>query len=40
VEPGFARAVAFNTMLTASVSSLLFNGNPLLRYEDTLCSPT
>ncbi len=33
VEPGFVRAVAFNVMLTASVSSLLFNGNPLLRYD-------
>lgn len=33
VEPGFIRAVAFNVMLTASVSSLLFNGNPLLRYD-------
>jgi putative peptide zinc metalloprotease protein len=33
VEPGFFRAVAFNVMLTASVSSLLFNGNPLLRYD-------
>jgi putative peptide zinc metalloprotease protein len=33
IEPGFARAVAFNVMLTASVSSLLFNGNPLLRYD-------
>jgi putative peptide zinc metalloprotease protein len=33
VEPGFVRALAFNVMLTASVSSLLFNGNPLLRYD-------
>ena len=33
IEPGFARAIAFNVMLTASVSSLLFNGNPLLRYD-------
>ena len=33
VEPGLARAFAFNVMLTASVSSLLFNGNPLLRYD-------
>ena len=33
IEPGFVRAVAFNVMLTASVSSLLFNGNPLLRYD-------
>ena len=33
VEPGLVRALAFNVMLTASVSSLLFNGNPLLRYD-------
>ena len=33
VEPGMVRAVAFNVMLTASISSLLFNGNPLLRYD-------
>jgi len=33
VEPGVLRAVAFNVMLTASISSVLFNGNPLLRYD-------
>ena len=33
VEPGLVRAFAFNVMLTASVSSVLFNGNPLLRYD-------
>ena len=33
VEPGLVRALAFNVMLTASVSSILFNGNPLLRYD-------
>jgi putative peptide zinc metalloprotease protein len=33
VEPGLVRALAFNVMLTASVSSVLFNGNPLLRYD-------
>ncbi len=33
VEPGFVRAIVFNVMLTASVSSVLFNGNPLLRYD-------
>lgn len=32
-EPGPLRAVAFNTMLIAGISSLLFNGNPLLRYD-------
>jgi putative peptide zinc metalloprotease protein len=33
IEPGFARAMLFNVMLIASVSTLLFNGNPLLRYD-------
>jgi putative peptide zinc metalloprotease protein len=33
VEPGLVRAIAFNVMLTAGVSSVLFNGNPLLRYD-------
>lgn len=33
MEPGLARAAAFNTMLIGSVSTLLFNGNPLLRYD-------
>lgn len=33
VEPGLVRAVLFNVMLIASVSTLLFNGNPLLRYD-------
>jgi len=33
VEPGMARAVAFNVLLIGSLSSLLFNGNPLLRYD-------
>ncbi len=33
VEPGFVRALAFNTMLVAGVSTLVFNGNPLLRYD-------
>jgi putative peptide zinc metalloprotease protein len=32
-EPGFARAVLFNVMAIAGVSTLLFNGNPLLRYD-------
>ena len=27
------RALMFNIMLVASVSTLLFNGNPLLRYD-------
>jgi putative peptide zinc metalloprotease protein len=33
VEPGIVRALLFNVMLIASVSTLLFNGNPLLRYD-------
>jgi len=33
VEPGFARAAAFNCLLIAGVSTLLFNGNPLLRFD-------
>jgi putative peptide zinc metalloprotease protein len=33
VEPGLLRAILFNVMLVAGVSSLLFNGNPLLRYD-------
>ncbi|MBS0126827.1 peptidase M50 [Thetidibacter halocola] len=32
-EPGIARAVAFNVMLIGGVSTLLFNGNPLLRFD-------
>jgi putative peptide zinc metalloprotease protein len=33
IEPGPVRAVAFNIILIAGVSTLLFNGNPLLRYD-------
>lgn len=33
VEPGMARALLFNVMLIAGVSTLIFNGNPLLRYD-------
>ena len=33
IEPGPVRAVAFNVILIAGVSTLLFNGNPLLRYD-------
>jgi putative peptide zinc metalloprotease protein len=32
-EPGLLRAALYNVMLVASVSTLLFNGNPLLRYD-------
>lgn len=33
VEPGVVRAVAFNVMLIAGVSTIIVNGNPLLRYD-------
>jgi putative peptide zinc metalloprotease protein len=33
VEPGHVRAVAFVVMLVAGVSTVVFNGNPLLRYD-------
>jgi len=33
VEPGPVRVAAFNIMLIAGVSTLLFNGNPLLRFD-------
>jgi putative peptide zinc metalloprotease protein len=33
VEPGAVRAIAFNVMLIAGVSTILFNGNPLLRFD-------
>jgi len=32
-EPGMVRAIAFNVMLIGGVSTLLFNGNPLLRFD-------
>lgn len=33
VEQGVIRAVAFNIMLIAGISTLVINGNPLLRYD-------
>jgi putative peptide zinc metalloprotease protein len=33
IEPGLVRAVLFNVMVIASVSTVIFNGNPLLRYD-------
>lgn len=33
VGPGLVRDVAFNVMFIGSVSTLLFNGNPLLRFD-------
>ena len=32
-QPGFVRSIAYDTMLIASVSTLMFNGNPLLRFD-------
>ena len=33
VEPGAVRSLAYNLMLIAGVSTVLFNANPLLRYD-------
>jgi len=33
VEQGVLRSVAYNVILIGSVSTILFNGNPLLRYD-------
>lgn len=33
IEPGVTRAIAYNIILVGGVSTLLFNGNPLLRYD-------
>jgi putative peptide zinc metalloprotease protein len=33
VQPGVAHVVAYNVILIAGVSTLLFNGNPLLRFD-------
>jgi putative peptide zinc metalloprotease protein len=33
VEPGLLRAIAFNVILIAGVSTIVFNGNPLLRFD-------
>jgi putative peptide zinc metalloprotease protein len=33
VEPGLVRSMAFSVMVVGGVSTLLFNGNPLLRYD-------
>jgi putative peptide zinc metalloprotease protein len=33
VEPGLVRALAFTVMLIGGVSTVLFNGNPLLRFD-------
>jgi putative peptide zinc metalloprotease protein len=33
VEPGSVRAVAYSVMLIGGISTVLFNGNPLLRFD-------
>lgn len=33
IEPGPMRAVIYNIIIMAGISTLLFNGNPLLRYD-------
>jgi putative peptide zinc metalloprotease protein len=33
VEPGTMRTLCYNAMIIAGVSTVLFNGNPLLRYD-------
>jgi putative peptide zinc metalloprotease protein len=33
LAPGLARAIMFNVMAVAGISTLIFNGNPLLRYD-------
>ena len=33
IEPGLVKAMLFNVMVIAGVSTLIFNGNPLLRYD-------
>ena len=33
VEPGLVRALAFDVMAVAGLSTVVFNGNPLLRYD-------
>lgn len=33
LEPGLARAIAYNIVLITGVSTIIFNGNPLLRYD-------
>jgi len=33
VEPGVVRSVAYNILIMGGISTILFNGNPLLRYD-------
>lgn len=36
-EPGTVKSVAYNVLLIAGVSTLLFNGNPLLKFDAYYC---
>lgn len=33
LEPGLARSICYNIIIVAGLTTLLFNGNPLLRYD-------
>jgi putative peptide zinc metalloprotease protein len=33
MEPGFVRSLAFNVMILAGITTVMFNANPLLRYD-------
>ena len=33
LEPGTVRAIAYNVIMVAGISTVLFNGNPLLRFD-------
>jgi putative peptide zinc metalloprotease protein len=33
LEPGLLKSIAFNVALIGSISTIIFNGNPLLRYD-------
>ena len=33
VEPGIVRTLAYNTIMIAGISTVIFNGNPLLRFD-------
>lgn len=33
LEPGYMRSIAYSIVFIASISTVLFNGNPLLRYD-------
>jgi len=33
VQPGLVRSICYNTMLITGISTIIFNGNPLLRFD-------